>query len=160
MTSTLSVSAQTIFGSGNTQSGNISNPIETTFDPLYVDPLFYTEPSVFVNPSNTSVSQTGNVATTTIEATTTQTVTTTANVSTGNVGCPSSIRSVSQFFTWFMCVVIKLLIPVFIAASLGLFVYGVVIYFINADNAEKRRDGSKFMLWGIVALFVMISVWA
>jgi hypothetical protein len=74
--------------------------------------------------------------------------------------CTASFANIGQMLTYFTCMIGKLLVPTLFVAALGLFIFGVFTYFINADNAEKRRDGSKFMLWGIVALFVMISVWA
>jgi hypothetical protein len=38
------------------------------------------------------------------------------------------------------------------------FVYGVVKFIGNEESAEKE-DGKQFMLWGVIALAVMFSVW-
>ena len=46
----------------------------------------------------------------------------------------------------------------FILATVS-FIWGVIQYFLNAENEEKRKKGKSFMLWGIIALFVMVSVW-
>ncbi len=40
-----------------------------------------------------------------------------------------------------------------------IFVYGVMKYIANGADEAKREEGRKFMLWGIIAFFVMISVW-
>lgn len=41
------------------------------------------------------------------------------------------------------------------------FVYGVVQYFIvGADEESKREQGKQFIIWGIVAFVVLVSVWA
>ena len=32
-------------------------------------------------------------------------------------------------------------------------------FFLNADDVEKKSKGNQFMIWGIVALAVMLSVW-
>ena len=51
-------------------------------------------------------------------------------------------------------------IPVLVIIAIVVFIYGVVKYIRNADNAEQRKEGSLFMLYGIIALFVMVSIWA
>lgn len=30
---------------------------------------------------------------------------------------------------------------------------------INPNNEEKRKQGKQYMIWGIIALFVMVSIW-
>ena len=40
-----------------------------------------------------------------------------------------------------------------------MFVWGVVQYVINADEESKKSKGKQFMIWGIIALTVMVSVW-
>ena len=54
--------------------------------------------------------------------------------------------------------VVTSLIPLLIAIALLVFVYGVV-KFIGAADDSARDDGKKKMIWGIVGLFVIISVW-
>ena len=51
------------------------------------------------------------------------------------------------------------IIPLIFAIAIALFVWGVVQYVINADSEEKRKKGKQFMIWGIIALTVMLSVW-
>ena len=51
--------------------------------------------------------------------------------------------------------IINVTIPVLIAAAVVLFMYGAVQY-IYSEGAAKRRN---IMLWSLVALFVMVSVW-
>jgi len=43
--------------------------------------------------------------------------------------------------------------------ALLFFFWGVARFILNADNEEKRREGKSIMVWGIVALFVMLFVW-
>ncbi len=40
-----------------------------------------------------------------------------------------------------------------------LFLWGALKFILNAGEEEKRNQGKQFMLWGIIALAVMISVW-
>ncbi len=52
------------------------------------------------------------------------------------------------------------IIPLIFAVALATFVWGVVkFFFINSDEEAKRTQGKQFMIWGIVALAVMLSVW-
>jgi hypothetical protein len=45
-------------------------------------------------------------------------------------------------------------IPVLIALGVLAFMWGIVLYLFG-----KKEDGRSAMLWGIIALFVMTSVW-
>lgn len=52
------------------------------------------------------------------------------------------------------------IIPLIFALATVMFVWGVVQFFIiNADEEKKRAEGKQFMIWGIIALAVMLSVW-
>lgn len=51
-------------------------------------------------------------------------------------------------------------VPLIFALTIVVFVWGVVNFFIiNAGEEAKREQGKLFMLWGILALAVMLSVW-
>lgn len=53
--------------------------------------------------------------------------------------------------------IINKIIPVLFALALLGFFYGLVMYIFGAeDNKDKAK---KTMIWGVVALFVMSSVW-
>ena len=66
-----------------------------------------------------------------------------------------------NFYELIVNVIIKgMLWPIIyllIGGSVVIFLYGV-FKFIRAD-AEKKEEGKEFMLWGIIGLFVMLSVW-
>lgn len=52
------------------------------------------------------------------------------------------------------------LIPLVFAVATVFFVWGAVKFFIiNADEEAKREQGKQFMIWSIIALAVMLSVW-
>lgn len=52
------------------------------------------------------------------------------------------------------------IIPLIFALAIAMFVWGVVKFFIiNVDEEAKRAEGKQFMIWGIIALAVMLSVW-
>ena len=40
------------------------------------------------------------------------------------------------------------------------FLYGAGNYVLHAEDEEKRAEGRKMMLYGIIAIAVMVSLWA
>ncbi len=74
-----------------------------------------------------------------------------------DIGAP--FKSIGQIFNWASCTIIKTVIPFFFTLATAAFIWGVIQYVINAENEEKRKNGKTFMIWGLIALFVMISLW-
>ena len=63
-----------------------------------------------------------------------------------------------------LCYVTKIIndsvIPLLFALATAFFVWGAVKFFIlDAGEEAKREQGRQFMIWGIIALAVMLSVW-
>lgn len=56
---------------------------------------------------------------------------------------------------------VNMVIPLLFTAAIAVFFWGLVRYLFNVgNNGEEGREGAKnLMIWGIVALFVMASVW-
>ncbi len=45
-------------------------------------------------------------------------------------------------------------------ASLGVgLLYGVVLYFMNADNEKKRQEIKGYLLWGVIGIIVVFGMW-
>ncbi|HCI04442.1 TPA: hypothetical protein DEW47_00465 [Patescibacteria group bacterium] len=44
------------------------------------------------------------------------------------------------------------------AVAIVVFIYGIVEYMLGGDNEDRRKDGAKHMTWGVIGIFVMISV--
>jgi hypothetical protein len=53
--------------------------------------------------------------------------------------------------------VVNGLIPVAFAAALLFFFYGLAKYILG--DASDKEAGRNLMIWGVVALFVMASIW-
>ena len=45
------------------------------------------------------------------------------------------------------------------AGAVLLFVWGVVIFIANANDEKARTEGKQRMVWGIVGLFIIVSMW-
>ncbi len=55
---------------------------------------------------------------------------------------------------------IQLAVPVLMSLAVLGFLYGVATYMWKGSESDAaRKEGSKFMMWGIIALFVMVSIW-
>ena len=54
--------------------------------------------------------------------------------------------------------VVGRLIPIVVALALIYFIWGLIQFLIAADS-EGRDDGKSKMWWGIIALFVIVSIW-
>lgn len=50
--------------------------------------------------------------------------------------------------------------PVIFALAFAAFIWGVVNYFFfQGSNETKREEGRHFILWGIIGMVVLVSVW-
>lgn len=54
--------------------------------------------------------------------------------------------------------VLNAVIPIIISLAIVVFIWGVLKYVASGD-AEKKEEGRNLMIWGIIAIFVMVSVW-
>ena len=76
-----------------------------------------------------------------------------------NIDCPSGIKSLTDLINFFTCTIVNAIIPLLFALALAGFVFGLIKFFLNPDNEEDRKKGKSFMIWGLVTIFVMVSIW-
>ena len=55
--------------------------------------------------------------------------------------------------------VIALLPPFLLAVALLVFVWGMTVFIWSAGDDAGRASGRRVMIWGIIALFVIVSLW-
>lgn len=53
--------------------------------------------------------------------------------------------------------IIRLILPVLSSLAFLVFGWGIVKFIANADNETKRAEGKSTMLWGLIALFILLS---
>lgn len=54
--------------------------------------------------------------------------------------------------------ILRPLVPLLIGLAVVVFIYGVLVL-IFSEGGDKKEDGKKYMFWGIIGIFVMVSVW-
>lgn len=50
------------------------------------------------------------------------------------------------------------LVPIVIGLAVLVFLWGVLQYVVAKDS-DKQKEARNVMVWGVIALFVMVSVW-
>jgi len=79
---------------------------------------------------------------------------------TGSFLCPLANRpTLGVLFNYITCILTKSVVPLIFTLAIVLFIWGVIQYVINTEDEAKKKKGKSFMIWGIIALAVMTSVW-
>lgn len=47
----------------------------------------------------------------------------------------------------------------FMAGALALFVWGLVKFIYNAADTKAHEEGKQLIVWGVIAFFVLVSLW-
>ena len=55
--------------------------------------------------------------------------------------------------------IITTLLPMLLGLAVLLFLWGVAKYILHGDNEDARKEGRMFIVNGIIAIFVIVSVW-
>jgi hypothetical protein len=55
--------------------------------------------------------------------------------------------------------VLAIVIPVLVALAVAVFFWGLIRYLWSASNPEKASENKNIMYWGVIAIFVMVSLW-
>lgn len=55
--------------------------------------------------------------------------------------------------------IITLLIPLLMGLAVVAFFWGLVKYIANASDEAAKESGKTLMIWGMVAIFVMVALW-
>ena len=68
-----------------------------------------------------------------------------------------ALEKTSAFFDSAKDIVTNILTPLVFTLALLFFFWGVAKYIWSAGDAKE--EGKKIMVWGVIALFVMSSIW-
>lgn len=68
-------------------------------------------------------------------------------------------KDFEQLFNFAICILYSSVIPFLFGLALVIFLAGIVKFVKAGDNEEAREAGRGLMIFGIISLFVMMSVW-
>ena len=71
---------------------------------------------------------------------------------------PKAEASVQTLMNSINRVIINPLIVLLFALAVVYFIYGLAKYLLSPDNEEVRNSSKSHMLWGIIGMFIMVSV--
>ncbi len=80
-------------------------------------------------------------------------------VSPASTACTSNIQKFADLMNFATCIMNRFLLTIAISFAAVYFVWGVVQYVLAPASAEERKKSKQVMLWGILSLFVIVSVW-
>lgn len=72
----------------------------------------------------------------------------------------AQVRDFADFVGLLLNGILNPLIVIIITLALIYFLWGMANFILRADDEQARAKGKQIMIWGIIALFVMVSVWA
>jgi len=55
--------------------------------------------------------------------------------------------------------ILNWIIPFLVVLAVFLVIWGAFLFVTNAGDPEKRKEGRDRILWGIVGIVVMLSIW-
>lgn len=75
-------------------------------------------------------------------------------------GGTTNTKTLGDLFNIILNIIDAYLVPLIFAIAFIVFLWGVFQYFVlGGANVEKRKEGQMFALFGIIGLFVMLSIW-
>jgi len=78
--------------------------------------------------------------------------------------CPGpgeDLDSITKVINKGTCIIVDSLVPLIFGIALVLFIWGVTEYVIGSNKGKEKSKtiGKQLLIWGVVGLFVMVSVW-
>jgi hypothetical protein len=77
-------------------------------------------------------------------------------------GCATPLTVPPTTFAQTLCLgssLVRSVIPIIVAATLLVFIFGLIKFMRASGDSKAIEEGKTFMIWGIIALFVMLSIW-
>jgi len=74
-------------------------------------------------------------------------------------GVIGNVDNIADVFALGICILRSAIVPLLITLAVVIFIWGIVKFISKADEPGEREEGRQFMMYGIVALFVLVSIW-
>ncbi len=55
--------------------------------------------------------------------------------------------------------IINLTIPFLVGIAVLVIIWGIFNYIAGAGDEEKRATAKQFVIWGVIGVFIMLSIW-
>lgn len=55
--------------------------------------------------------------------------------------------------------ILNIIVPFLVGLGVFVIIYGVFGYIQHSADEEKRREAKLFVVWGVVGVFIMVSIW-
>ncbi len=55
--------------------------------------------------------------------------------------------------------IVNLLVPIVSTLAIVFFFFGLAKYVLNAGDEERKAEGKNIMIWGVLAMFVLVTIW-
>lgn len=68
-------------------------------------------------------------------------------------------ETIETAFSRFATLLNTIIIPLLMVAATVVFLWGLVKYITAAGSEEQVADGRRLMMWGLIALAIMVAVW-
>lgn len=68
-------------------------------------------------------------------------------------------RSLLDILIWIKCVISGVIVPLIFSLATLFFMWNLTMFIRSSDNSQKKEDARQRMVWGLIALFIMLSVW-
>lgn len=65
----------------------------------------------------------------------------------------------SSFVTFVLGDILSPLEVVIFGLAIAYFLWGITKYILHADDVKERAEGKKMMIYGVIALAVIVSIW-
>ncbi len=76
-----------------------------------------------------------------------------------NPSASNTARNLSELFSFVLTLLLDYVVPIIMGLAVVVFLWGILKFITKAGDEGAQTEGKQLMLWGIIALFVMTSVW-
>jgi uncharacterized membrane protein YidH (DUF202 family) len=80
------------------------------------------------------------------------------SIDTNQANSPSQIKGILGLLNRIIDI-INLFIPFLVGLAVFLIIYGIFGFISSAGDEEKRKEARDFIMWGVIGVFLMLSVW-
>jgi uncharacterized membrane protein (DUF373 family) len=71
---------------------------------------------------------------------------------------PAPVKGIKKIFVKILTI-INQITSVLFALAIMFFIWNLVVYLFSSTQSEKRSEAAKYMLWGIISIFVMVGLY-